>query len=450
VSHSHPILAESRPANSSRSSLGLLAGWTATGVALYGVAPMTAPVVLPLAVVAPLAWCRARGAPIAWRQPSPAIVALLLAGGYLLLNASWSQSPAFAYSFVAEFFVFIAVLHVTSKALQAMEEPALRALAMGLCVGMFACSVVLCFEAVSHQWVTRKLMTHIHLLRPNARDMRVEAGQVVYLEPFLLNRGMTALALLFWPTMLAISRLDLPPPRRAAAFALVLAPALGAIAFSQHATSKIALAGSIAIFVIALLSTRAARRTAILGWTAATLLVVPVAALAYGQHLYMADWLAYSAKHRIIIWGYTAEQAIKAPLLGAGIGTTRAIHNTSDRDAPFAPGTQIQITIGWHSHNGYLQTWYEAGAVGAVFLLGIGLLLLQSTARAPPIVQPQLYATFTAGALLAASSFSIWAPWFMASLYLAGLFAILGLQLTLSQETPEDRNLVAEHGSAGG
>ncbi len=375
---------------------------------------------------------------------------MLLAGGYLLLNASWSQSPAFAYSFVALYFAFVATLHVASIALQATEGAALRALVLGLCVGMFVCSALLCFEAISHQWIMRKLMTHIHFLRPDARDMKVEAGQVIFLEAFLLNRSMTALALLFWPTALALSRLGLPTPGRAAAFLLVLGPALGAIVFSQHATSKIALAGATAIFIAASLSIHAARRAAIVGWTAATLLVVPMAALAYGQHLYTAQWLGRSAKERIIIWGYTAEQATKTPLLGAGIGTTRAIHNAKDRDAPLAPGTDIQVSVGWHSHNGYLQIWYEAGAVGALFLLGIGLLLLQSIARAPPIVQPHLYATFTSGALLAASSFSIWAPWFLASLCFAAIFAVLGLQLTLSQEAPEDRDLAPERGMALG
>ena len=38
----------------------------------------------------------------------------------------------------------------------------------------------------------------------------------------------------------------------------------------------------------------------------------------------------------------------------------------SVRTAPFAPGSNFRLTAGWHSHNDYLQIWYETGAVGAI------------------------------------------------------------------------------------
>ena len=102
-----------------------------------------------------------------------------------------------------------------------------------------------------------------------------------------------------------------------------------------------------------------------------------------------------------------------------------------------APGSEFRLTTSLHSHNGYLQTWYEAGAVGAAILLVIGLVVLGSLAGAPAGVQPYLYATFVACALMGGSSFSLWQPWFMAALGLAAVFAGLGRAL-------------ASHGSAGG
>ncbi len=44
-------------------------------------------------------------------------------------------------------------------------------------------------------------------------------------------------------------------------------------------------------------------------------------------------------------------------------------------------------------------------------------------------MQPYLAATFAAGALLIATAYSIWAPWFMASLAMASIFAALGAGL---------------------
>jgi hypothetical protein len=48
-------------------------------------------------------------------------------------------------------------------------------------------------------------------------------------------------------------------------------------------------------------------------------------------------------------------------------------------------------------------------------------------------VQPYLAAAFVCGALLIASAYSIWAPWFMASLAMASIFALLGIALPESR-----------------
>ena len=88
--------------------------------------------------------------------------------------------------------------------------------------------------------------------------------------------------------------------------------------------------------------------------------------------------------------------------------------------SPLAPGSEFRLTTGLHSHNGYLQTWYEAGAVGAAFLLAIRPSGAQVAGSAPAEAQPYLYATFVACALMGGSSFSLWQPWFMASLGFRG------------------------------
>ncbi len=173
----------------------------------------------------------------------------------------------------------------------------------------------------------------------------------------------------------------------------------------------------------------ATRRLIAWAWAGAILLVVPLATLAFHSQLYLSDWIPRSAQHRIVIWGYTSKQIANAPILGSGINTARALNDPDGYDVPLAPGSDFKLTTSLHSHNVYLQAWYETGAVGALLLLAIGLLVLHALAGAPREIQSYLYATFVTCALLGGTSFSLWQPWFMASFGFAAGFAALGWAL---------------------
>jgi O-antigen ligase len=154
-----------------------------------------------------------------------------------------------------------------------------------------------------------------------------------------------------------------------------------------------------------------------------------VATLAYQSKLYLSPWLPRSAQHRIVIWGYSSSLIAASPLLGSGINTARALNDPDGLDTPLAPGSDFRLTTNLHSHNGYLQAWYETGAVGALILLGIGLLVLSILAGAAVELQPYLYATFVTCALLGGSSFSLWQPWFMTSFAFTAGFTMVGWAL---------------------
>jgi hypothetical protein len=97
----------------------------------------------------------------------------------------------------------------------------------------------------------------------------------------------------------------------------------------------------------------------------------------------------------------------------------------------FEPGTQSPRETNIHAHNAYVQVWYEAGAVGVILLLSIGLLTIGAMSRTPPWVQPFLFATFASQALVAAFGFSVWAPWLLSSFVLAAIFASPAVALAL-------------------
>lgn len=416
------------PVDADRYKLRLTAAWAASGVALWLLFPQAAPGVLPLCVVAPAAWYWAAERRLPLLTPSAVMVALALAGVYLLINASWSLSPLSAFGSVGLFFVIVAVLYLTLNALDKIDPRALRALAVGFLAGMMVAGIVLCFETFSGQTLRRLLLTYVPELRPNPPHFIADGDRVTMRAPYLLNPSISVLTLLLWPAILVGSRLHLSRRQKAG---LLTALALGgATVFgSVHTTSKIAFVGAAATFGMFQVYPLLAKRLVIASFVAASLFMVPIASFIYSAEAYRATWLPESAKHRIVIWGYTSGQVAKAPFLGAGISTARALHQPSNPEVPRAPGSKFQLATSLHSHNAYLQVWYETGAVGALVLLGLGLLVLRALSRAPYEVQPYLYATFVTFALLAASSFSIWAPWFMASLGIVCAFAALGAAL---------------------
>ena len=412
--------------------LRLTAVWCAMGVILFVLTPRLSPVLLLLATVAPAAWSLADARPLAWRHFSGLTIALVLAGIYLCFNASWSLSPSSAQVALATYFSLLLVTHIVLNGLRHNATDVLRSMARGLVAGMLIAGAAMCLEVLSQQWMHRTLMSLLPGLQPNPRDMSVEDGWVIHLEPYLINRNVTVLTLLFWPTLLAIRLVSSQGRPRFLLAGLV--PVAVAILGSKHATSKIAFVGSAITFGALAHSPAAARRGVVLGWIAIIMLVIPIATLMYRSELYLASWLPRSAQHRIVIWGYTSQLLGKTPIFGAGIDAARAL-NDSDSYAPFAPDSDFRVTTGHHSHNVYLQAWYETGAFGALMLLAIGLLICKSLAQASQDAQPHLYATFVTCALLAGSSFSLWTAWLMASLGLLAGFAMVGavLQKSASQ-----------------
>ncbi len=398
--------------------------------------PMAAPVLVPCsaltfaAVVLGQARREARVGNLvsAVLTPTPAFTALSVAGVYLLVNASWSSVPAFAYRVAGFFFVLVFLVLVVISAAQEARKEIVRADAWGLCIGLVVALLFLLFETLSDHAVLRLVMTFVPALLE--RRSQVEDGWVSSVPEYYSNRSMLAASICVWPVLLMASVLDLDRWKKALLYAALVAGALAVVA-SEHETSKLACLGSALIFIVGRVSLKAARWLVTAGWVAATVLVVPVCIFLYAQGLHSVGWLPHSARDRVVIWGYTAEQVAQAPLLGVGIGSARSLRTVDGpaTEPATAPGAGFTRSTSYHSHNAYLQIWFETGAIGAGLLLGLGLLVIRSIQSAPTAAQTYLYPCFATCALLAATSFSVWAPWFMASLALAPMLASVGIQL---------------------
>lgn len=392
----------------------LTAVWTACGTAIYLVAPRSAPLLLSLAIAAPVAWCDRARLRAHLSAPYPLGVVLSVATAYLAINATWSLAQTFAWAAVGVLLFATLILHIARIALPLAGARALRAMAVGTYVGYALSALFICSEMLDRFW----LLTHwsATVKAPSG----IAAGE---LPPHFLNHSLAALALLAWPALIAAWQLG-ATGRTRTLMVVGLAPAVIAILASQHATAKIAALGGCAVFGLHMLAPRACMRLLQAAWLIACLAIVPLAAAMYSAQLYTADWLALSARHRIVIWGYTSQQVVKAPIFGSGVAAARGIADTQGPGAAYAPNSDIVLSTSVHAHNAYLQVWFETGLVGAILLLAIGLTVLRNIATAPAPLQPALAAAFAAAALLAGSSFSIWAPWFLASFALAGIYAI--------------------------
>jgi O-antigen ligase len=406
----------------------LTTAWTGSGVIIYQWVPLTTPAMLLLSPVAPVGWYLVTRLRLPQHRPSAVTLALILAGIYLSVNASWSLSPVTAHQALAMFYISIVALYFVSNTLPESDDDVLRAMAIGLYGGLVIGGTALSFEVFSSQLMRRIMMSLVPALRPKPGDMLMDGNWITFVQPYLIHRNITVTTSLFWPTALTVSLLA-PTTRRQYWWFIGLVPIVAGILASTHATSKIAFVGAVIVFATFQFAPAMTRRAIAWTWAGTIILVVPLAIIAYQNQLYLSTWMPHSAQHRIVIWGHTSNQIAKAPVMGAGIDTSRARDGPQGYDAPFAPGSDFRLPIGMHSHNDYLQTWYETGAVGALMLLVIGLLVLSSMARASMQVQPYLYATFATSALLGGTSFSLWQPWFMASFGLTAGFAMLGWAL---------------------
>ena len=117
---------------------------------------------------------------------------------------------------------------------------------------------------------------------------------------------------------------------------------------------------------------------------------MPLCLAAYAAGAHHLPWLAPSAQDRLVIWKTTSDLIPDAPLLGVGIHSGRPL-TRAEVEPRIAPGTPFALSVGWHSHNAFLQVWFETGAVGAGLLLSFGLLVLRSIGLQDRRVRPALF-----------------------------------------------------------
>lgn len=261
---------------------------------------------------------------------------------------------------------------------------------------------------------------------------------------YVLNRNIGVLNLLFWPVMLiAVNEAERLKDLKSkfCVYGLFFAT-FCATFLSVHKTSKIALLFACAVFILSKLSKRAALSAITVVWLLATLAVVPAARIAYDHGLQNSTVLAGSARARIVIWNFEAKQIPDAWLFGRGINSVIYYDQIQGPTATVVPGELSAQRNGHHSHNIYLQIWYELGAIGALLFSVAGLLILRRIASMTARSFPFAIATFASAIGIMAFSWGLWQHWYFAAVCMSAALLALA-QSAGAKSTPNSKSLKA-------
>jgi O-antigen ligase len=398
-------------------------------VVLYVAIPESSAFGLVMMTGVPLWWMMYRTGTLPPVSRTLGMLALISLGAWMALSALWAASPMAAIH-IASTMVLYAVCADSWVHFSRANEPVLHPrLGWALLVGFVLTSLFVCFEAATNQMVRTALANASEAFRPGPQHMTIDATGRVTINAYVMNRQIAAVMFLIWPVLL-VGHCLLPERWRWPVVAGLSIVTIATVIVGFHASSRLALGVSIAVFLVALWRWTVAHRGAMVLWTVLTLLIVPIAALSFQLELYKIKQLPYSSAHRLVIWGHTASQAMQRPLIGIGAAATRYVDRAEMHGPPRVVRTArhvIPVGVNAHAHNVYLQVWYEAGAVGAVLLWLAGMPVIGWINKANARLRPGLLATWGSAVAMASTSYSLTDPWFMASFGLAAVFSLLAV-----------------------
>jgi O-antigen ligase len=384
--------------------------------------PRLTPVFFAILAISLIGAALRRGLP--WRDLVPrnaALAACLLLAVYVVINATWSPDRSGGLGKAALLAGLVVLTFPAVTASLGLDESKLRRAALWFAAGAFLGAVFLVIEFLTEGILTRFVLSWMPLLHPvSPKHVKIEHGEITGLNLSKLDQNVNLAMFHLWPGLLAL--MQLTGSRRTIAMLLFFVIIAVVIALSEHDSSQVALIGSSLVVLLAWHWRRCIVAALAVLWCAAFLLVIPAGFAAYQNGLHMASWLPKSARARIILWEYTAEQTLTHPLLGSGVEATPVL-NKQQKAARQQPGGFIYPrTIGHHAHNIFLHTWSELGAVGAVLLAIAGAAVVLLIYRLTVSAQPFAAGAFAAFALVGAFAWGMWQSWFMCAVALVPLY----------------------------
>ncbi len=419
-------------------SEALLAALMLAGVAASLISARLTPFALyaPLLVAGLAAMTRGKWRDLVpeWGGVTMAMAALL---AFALMSTLWAEAGGKAIGKLLSVAATAGAALILAQYFRSAEAKIATAAANGMRTGFAVGLAFLLIELLTGQSIQIAVYNLLdlphHMMQPE-RHFTWAGDTLTAIELAHINRNLAVAALLAFPAALAAHATLGPPWNKISSVAFVVLATVAAL-LSRHESSMISLVAGMAIFALGCMSRPWTARLLGAAWVIACLAVLPIALLAGRGHLDKVPWLHHSLQHRFVIWNYTAEETLKAPVLGIGAYMTYVIGPERNKTAVKAPGELYKKTLSRHAHNVYLQTWYELGAVGAALLMAFGLTLLAAIRRMSEYVQPFALATFATAATMISSSYGMWQTWYLA------LFAFAAVALTAAaraSSNPQD------------
>lgn len=429
--------------DTANSRLGVAQAWrapaaaalTATSLGLVVLAPRGNIIALALLIAAALTALGSKARPQAVLRLTPVACGGLALGLWALASVLWTLDRGESAVKALTLLALVLAVQLGANAAAEADPGARRAITKAAIATTVASVAFLLVEVLLGQPLHKLVFAMLPMLRPDPKHLQLGPdGSIIAINPYVLNRHLGAFVLTVAPVLLMAAR-SLADPARVSLIALVTAGTAVAVFRSEHETSMLAIVAALITFAGMRFAPRAMRILVAAAWVAATILVVPIASLAYSSGLHTATWIPTTGRNRIILWGVTAKEIAKSPMIGIGPASTKELDAKSGPTAPRPEDHTYALRTGRHAHNVYMQTWYELGAVGAVLLLTFGLLGLRAITRLSPDAEPYAVASFVVAAVVGAFSWGMWQAWFMAAF---GLWIVL-LSLAAADGRPDEQ-----------
>jgi hypothetical protein len=362
--------------------------------------------------------------------PSATWTPFALLALYLFLNATWAADQPAAFGTAALFLAASLIVCASIRAVACLPQALLHRAALAFTIGAFIGALFLLFELLTHALIMRTALNSIDLLQRNPKHMVISHGEVTKIKPSVLDQNVAIVIFNLWPGLLVLKKVE-GGTRRLTAIGTFFALIAITVLISAHHSSKVALISSPLIFLCAWIWPRVTVSSLAVLWCLAFVLVLPAVFAAYKAELHMAPWLTRSARHRVILWEYTAERVPDHLWRGIGAASTPALKPTPNV-AERPEGFIVQPSTGEHAHDLYLQTWYELGVLGVILVAwagaatAIGIYLLPSGAQ--PFAAPTFFVCFA----IEAFAWGMWQPWLVCAV------ALMVMYLQVASDASED------------
>jgi O-antigen ligase len=236
------------------------------------------------------------------------------------------------------------------------------------------------------------------------------------------DRGVTMLALLIWPIVVA----DLTAGWRI----LLVASIVVTTMLMASAAALLAAVVGLAVFALARFVPRFAAGGMIAGMIALGI-AIPLATPSYSAVLSLhahAPWIKWSGIHRLLIWRFAADRVAERPVLGWGMDASRAVPGgTADFNdlLPTLHYPNPAEALPLHPHDAALQWQLELGIPGLLLGLAVVAIVIHSIgwrARLSPHDRAAALALAAASLVIGLLSFGIWQSWWVSTLWLTASF----------------------------